>query len=265
MSATQTRAVSITVPDDLSELNQWIMWRSARDHKGSLTKVPFTLHGKYASSTDPATWTSFEAVMRCWKRFPKHFSGVGFVFSATDLYCGIDLDDCLDGADQLKPWACGIIERFADTYMEISPSGRGLKCWARGSLPANLPKVKIGDGGIELYDHARYFTVTGRVFRDAPLQVEEHTADLLALYQRLTANRKKDEWRSQPLGDGRIPYGQQHSTLVSLVGTLRARRVCDEAIEACLQVINERQCERPGARENISRIVWSSRHWGITA
>jgi hypothetical protein len=66
----------------------------------------------------------------------------------------------------------------------------------------------------------------------------------------------------QPLPGGQIPHGQQHNTLVSLCGTLRARGICDEAIESCLQIVNRQQCERPGPPENISGIVKSSRRWG---
>jgi hypothetical protein len=131
-------------------------------------------------------------------------------------------------------------------------------------LPANLPKVRVGDGGIEMYDHARYFAVTGRPFRGAPLEIENGSEDVLALYNGLST-AKKGHWQLQPLDGGRIPLGAQHSTLISILGTLRARRVCDEAIEACLQLINERQCERPGPREHIARMVRSSRQWGATA
>jgi len=148
--------------------------------------------------------------------------------------------------------------------MEISPSGQGLKIWVTGKLPANMGGVSVGDGQIEMYSHARYFTVTGRVFRGAPLEVENHSADVMALYECLVGSRI-GHWPLQPLDGGRIPYGQQHNTLVSIAGTLRTRRVCDEAIEACLQVINERQCERPGARAHISQIVRSTRKWGATA
>jgi hypothetical protein len=173
------------------------------------------------------------------------------------------LDDCLNSEGDLKAWARGVVERFSDTYTEISPSGLGLKIWARGELPANVAGVQFGDGQIEIYDHARYFTVTGRAFRGAPLQVEDHSSDLQLLYERLAGGRKT--WPLQPLQGGRIPHGQQHSTLVSIAGTLRARRVCDEAIEACLQAINQFQCERPGPRENISRIVRGTRKWGAPA
>lgn len=189
--------------------------------------------------------------------------GLGFVFCREDPYVGIDLDNCLDEAGKVKPNFAGILVRFADSYMEISPSARGIKIWARGTLPANLPGVSVGDGQIEMYDHARYFAVTGRAVRGAPLQIEDHTADVLKLYAHLTARKKG--WPLQPLAGGKISHGQQHSTLVSIAGTLRARRVCDEAIEACLQVVNARQCEKPGAPEHIEQIVKSTRKWGRTA
>jgi hypothetical protein len=256
-------SAEFVVPDDLRERDQWVLWRY-EERKGKATKVPYQEIHRPASSTDPSTWASFEVVTGEWRRAPSQYAGPGFVFSADDPFCGIDLDDCLNGDGTLKPWARGIVERFSDTYMEISPSGAGLKIWARGSIPANLAGANVSDGQIEIYDHARYFAVTGRIFRGAPLEVEDHAADVQALYDHLT-RRKIGRWTLQPLQGGRIPYGQQHSTLVSIAGTLRARLVCDEAIEACLQIINARQCERPGPPENIARIVRSSRRWGAMA
>jgi hypothetical protein len=259
--ATSRSLTEIVVPDDLSEYDQWVLWRY-EERNGRTTKVPYQVGRRLASGTGPDTWSSLEAVTNEWRSAPNWYAGPGFVFSAKDPFCGIDLDDALDIEGNVKPWARGIVERFHDTYMEISPSGEGLKIWARGSLPKNLPGVRIGDGQIEMYDRARYFTVTGRVFRGAPLEVEDHRADLLALYDHLTAGRKR--WKLEPLAGGRIPYGQQHNALVSIAGTLRARRICDEAIEACLQVVNARQCEKPGPPGHISRIVRSSRKWGAT-
>jgi hypothetical protein len=248
-------AETFRVPDDLAELDQWLVW--SRENE---TKVPYCITGRRASSTDPATWCSYNEALEEQRRHPQRWAGIGFVFSKENQFVGIDLDNCLEGDGILKPWACGIVERFSDSYCEISPSGVGLKIWARGSLPSNVAKVPLGDGGIELYSHSRYFAVTVRAFRGAPLQVEDHAGDLLLLYERLTAGRQR--WPLQPLRGGRIPYGQQHSTLISIVGTLRARRVCDEAILACVQLVNQQQCERPGPPDHIARIVRSSRNWG---
>jgi hypothetical protein len=247
------------VPDDLTERDQWVLWRY-ETRNGKPTKVPYQASGKPADSTNPATWTTFEEARRAWCRHRRRYAGLGSVFSKEDPLAGIDLDDSLDDQGDVKAWARGIIERFSDTYIEISPSGRGLKIWARGSLPANLPGAQVGDGSVELYDHARYFAVTGRAFRGARFEIEDHASDLLMLYERLTAGRKG--WPLQPLAGGQIPQGRQHNTLVSLCGTLRIRGVCEEGIEACLQIVNERQCENPGPREHITRIVRSSRRWG---
>jgi len=234
------------------------LWRfEARN--GKSTKVPYQVSGKPADISSPSTWTTFDEAVRALCRDCQRYVGLGFVFSKDDTLAGIDLDDSLDEQGDVKAWARGIVERFSDTYTETSPSSQGLKIWARGSLPANLPGVQVGDGAIELYDHSRYFAVTGRAFRGAPLQIEDHAGDLLMLYDRLTAGKKG--WPLQPLPDGQIPYGRQHNTLVSLCGTLRIRGVCEEVIEACLQIVNEKQCEMPGPQEHISRIVRSSRKW----
>lgn len=250
---------SFRVPDGLVEHDQWVLWRYVQ-RDGSRTKVPFQTNGTPASSTAPETWSSFESVLNAWRKSQIAYAGLGFVFSGKDGLAGIDLDNALTPNGAPKEWVRGIVERFADTYMETSPSGRGLKIWTRGKLPANLGGVRVGDGQIEMYDHARYFAVTGRAFRGAPLQIENHADDVLALYGRLTGGRTAHP-RQLP-NSGRIPHGQQHNTLVSLCGTLRAKNVCEHAIEACLQAVNQHQCERPGPRENISRIVRSSRGWG---
>src|SRR5688572_14049400 len=238
-----------SVPDDLTELDQWLLWRF-EIVEGRETKVPYSVHGHKASSTDQSTWAPFDVALDVWQRNHPRYAGLGFVFVKGGGLVGVDLDDCLGSDGNVKQWARGVVERFFDTYMEISPSGQGLKIWVRGTLPANVPGVKVGDGQIEMYDHGRYFAVTGCAFRGAPLQIEDHSGDLLLLYERLVGGRKT--WPLQPLDGGRIPHGRQHNTLVSLAGTLRARRICDEAIEACLQAINQHQCERPGPPENIS-------------
>ncbi len=261
MASVPVSIARFRVPDDLTERDQWVLWRF-ETLKGKQAKVPYQTSGKRADSTEPATWTTFEEVLNTWRGKQQLYTGIGFVFSRADPFCGVDLDDCLDAEGNLRPWACGIVERFGDSYQEISPSGEGLKIWVRGSLPANLPGVKVvGGGQVELYDHSRYFTVTGRVFSGAPLEIEDHVGDLLHLYSSLTAGNGGRR-PLQPLAGGRIPHGRQHSTLVSVCGTLRARGVCEQAIEACLQIMNEKQCERPGPRANISRIVSSSKRWG---
>jgi hypothetical protein len=63
-----------------------IDWR-AEKRRGGRT-------GRTASSTHPATWSSFTEALDA--RQPGGYSGIGFVFSSADDIVGIDLDKCRD-------------------------------------------------------------------------------------------------------------------------------------------------------------------------
>ncbi len=150
------------IPLELRELEQWVVWRYQQRGTGKPTKVPFAVTGEPASSTDPTTWSSFsEAISRAMCK-GSGYDGVGFVFAANDGYWGLDLDDCLE-AGEVKSWARDILAAV-QSYTEISPSGYGLKLIARGSKPSGYKsKSAVEDGAIELYDSARYFTITADV------------------------------------------------------------------------------------------------------
>ena len=149
------------VPQELKALRQWVLWRE-KQRDGKPTKIPYQVSGVKAKTDTPETWTDYQSAIE----HRDLFSGVGFVFSADDPYCGIDLDDCLDDNGKVKAWAEPIVERLKTvSYAEVSPSGNGIKFWTRATLPPEAKHkayiVKDADA-IEAYDRVRYFTVTGR-------------------------------------------------------------------------------------------------------
>lgn len=148
------------VPQELKKLNQWVLWQS-ENRNGKLNKIPKQADGRNAQSNNPKTWNSYQSVCESEIKF----TGIGFVFSKSDAYCGIDLDYCINDG-QIKNWAKPIIDKLKNiSYGEVSPSGNGIKFWTQAVLPANVKhKVYIGGGkadAIEIYDRGRYFTVTG--------------------------------------------------------------------------------------------------------
>lgn len=151
------------VPGALRERRQWVLWRlEQRAAQKKPTKVPYQPDGRPASSTDPATWVSFDEAQAAYGT--GRFDGVGYVFISQDPFVGIDLDRCRDaGTGEVAPWAKATIERFA-TYCELSPSGTGVHLILEGALPPGGRKR----GQIECYDTARYFTITGRGLNGAP-------------------------------------------------------------------------------------------------
>src|SRR5262245_56832962 len=114
------------VPACLRERDQWVCWRYV-ERDGKRTKVPFNARtGGMADSTESATWSSFEEAVEAYTNAHR-YEGIGFVFSADDPFCGVDLDDCIDASTgALKLWGQQFIDQL-DSYSEISPSGTGVK------------------------------------------------------------------------------------------------------------------------------------------
>jgi len=54
-----TTPLDLLVPDDLSERDQWVVWRREASN-GRETKVPYSAAGHRARSTNPQDWTSFQ-------------------------------------------------------------------------------------------------------------------------------------------------------------------------------------------------------------
>lgn len=169
-----------SVPACLRERAQWVCWEYV-ERDGRWTKCPISpTKGGRASSTDAATWGTFDqAVAACQAA---GLEGVGFVFSADDPFAGVDLDKCIDPTTgQPKVWAQAILDRF-DSYSEISPSGAGVKIFVRAAKPGPRCKTGYEDGAIEMYDRDRFFTLTGQSVHDPPKDVEERQAAVDALY-----------------------------------------------------------------------------------
>lgn len=150
-----------TIPADLRERDQWVIWRF-EERDGKTTKVPYQAANpsRKAKSSDPTTWGTFEQAVAV----VDQADGIGYVFSAGDPYCGIDLDHCREAdTGAMLPGAQTIIDNF-NTYTEMSQSGTGVHLILRGELPADSwHKAQPESLGFEaeVYDRGRFFCMTG--------------------------------------------------------------------------------------------------------
>src|SRR5690606_34920655 len=104
-----------------------------------------------AKSNDPATWSDFATAIATAERL--NLAGIGLALSAQDGLTGLDLDHVFDPATgELDPLACEVLERFAGTYIEVSPSGNGLRIWCYGK-PARSGKCAGKVKWLEVYAH----------------------------------------------------------------------------------------------------------------
>lgn len=131
---------------------------SARFVRFNAKKIPLTVTGAPASSTDPATWSPLADARRSTAG-----EGIGFVLGA-GIGC-IDLDHCIvDG--ELTDWAQAVLAANPATFVEVSRSGEGLHIFG---LLEEAPGRKIRDGrNIEWYSAGRYIALTGNRYMNAP-------------------------------------------------------------------------------------------------
>ncbi len=141
------------LPSDLKRLRRWVTWKYVK-RRGRATKKP------QQRIDEPRQWlTDSDA---CERVVLGTADGVGFVLG-DGIVC-IDLDNCIGEDGTLLEIARDAIELA--TYVERSPSGRGLHVWIRAGIarsrniaPRNgVPRHEIYDGGA---GSARYITITG--------------------------------------------------------------------------------------------------------
>lgn len=195
-------------PPYLGSLPQWVVWGGWVREGKKPKKMPVSvLNEKGAKSNDPNTWSTLKRVeefigrkstIRLWDPATKTTQNqkpAGFLFALRegDGVAGIDLDDCRNPeTGKLTPEAEEIVARFAGTYMEVSPSGKGIRIFGFGTPGATGTNVDRENKWIELYDYRspRFLSVTGNRLPQSTSDLQPIQASLDWLY---TQHFKKQE------------------------------------------------------------------------
>jgi hypothetical protein len=227
---TALRPSLLHIPKTLTALDQWVMWRYEW-REGKWTKVPYragTRDLTEAKSNDPSTWSSFADAFA---RFDvAGCDGIGFVVTVECRIVGIDLDHCRDPkTGELNERAQFLIRRFA-SYIEVSPSGTGIRIFVFGALPEGRRKV----GDYEVYAKGRYLTVTGHHVEDTPTTIEERSEALAAMVKWLGEDRRDSDLgavrnRTAPKSDSASVTGWLHLNADDAELLTRARQASNGA------------------------------------
>lgn len=201
------------IPGELKALHQVVAWQyQANYERGEWPKVPVQVRPalsaqpkvKRASSTDPRTWATFDEAVAAYRAHPpvsgdvplpedpnstgnEGLDGIGLCLTPENELVGIDLDHCLEDGRVVDPDAQAALELLSGTYVEVSPSGTGLRIFCRGRKPGT--RCKSGDR--EMYDGrdakgnpgGRYLTLTGHSYGD-PQPITDKQAAIDTLYAR---------------------------------------------------------------------------------
>ena len=129
---------------------------------GRMTKLPINpVTGKVASTNDPTTFGTFEQAKAAYER--GRYDGIGIL---VDSIAAFDIDHCVQEDGRLNELASDVLAAFKGTYVEISPSGTGLRGFftVRQDFAFDKSKYYIKHGDLEVYLPGvtnRFVTVTG--------------------------------------------------------------------------------------------------------
>lgn len=126
------------------------------------TKKPKGLDGTCLKVNEPQDWMTFKEALA--KTSETSGRTLGLLLNPDDDLVCIDLDDCLDERGNIKDPAVRALVDMADSYTEVSMSGRGLHVFIKSNLDLRVPTK----GSPEIYDgeRPRYIAVTGKCYED---------------------------------------------------------------------------------------------------
>jgi putative DNA primase/helicase len=174
------------LPVELRAGTRFVLWRYIwKNEQEKWTKPPYQRSGQLASTTDPETWITFNEALIALRA--GGFDGIGRVLVPGDGEVGFDFDHCRDReSGEIDSDIRRHVERL-DSYSEVSPSGTGLRVFARGDLPPEGRKK----GGIEVYDSGRYLTLTGHRLSFVSDRVEERQEQISAVHAEVWPAREE--------------------------------------------------------------------------
>ena len=206
----------MSFPQELKDRKQWVCWRLEPDKDGGKPrKMPINpVTGKGAMSNNPNTWSDYQTAFEAYEKYG--YTGIGYMFTKDDGFVGVDVDHCYNPeTGEWNETAKAIIAK-KPTYAEFSPSGDGAHFYFKGVKPSG--SSKNSDTGVEMYETARYFTVTGKQLEGVPDTIAEDDGTLAWIHETFIKKQKKKKSKKKKSFGG-VPVEMTDDELIEKAKT----------------------------------------------
>lgn len=197
-NAKRLEVLRANVPEEMRALPNWCVfrtkWNAEKEKKDKFIISP--TDGKWAKSTDPATWTDFETAMQYAEE--NNCEGLSFALNGSGISC-IDLDHSVSKDGTLSANAEKLTKEIPETYTETSVSGNGIHIFVKDDILAGgkyRNRAITDSGEIEVYDAGRFISMTGDV-RSGTLTLGKCPQATMT-WLRQTLGRRAPEQSRQP-------------------------------------------------------------------
>lgn len=126
---------------------------------GKMDKLPCDFrNGRVVGNDDQSCWTDAQTACAAYANYGTNY-GVAFVFTTSDKFWFLDIDNCLQSDNTWSPLAISLCNYFSGCAIEVSSSGKGLHIFGSGTVP---PHGCTNKGlGLEFYHYKRFVALTG--------------------------------------------------------------------------------------------------------
>lgn len=228
------------IPTFLKEFPHWLVWRYERnenDRRKKPRKMPYypsggRRRGELGSEQDVAQLADFDTAIQAARR--GGYDGVGLAILPEQDITVLDLDDCIDADGVYSEFANELIEH--GSYIERSPSGRGLRAVYTGALIINEKRnFHIANGErVEVYCGKAYTTFTGNKLPS--VRVDDVTP-LPRVIRRKLVRGMGDSSGPIGAGPGDAVSGDEGSGDDALL-SMNAAQIPNMSAAQCLRVLN---------------------------
>jgi len=171
---------------------------------GKTDKFPCDFRtGRVISAHDAAYWTDASTAIAAAATFGQAY-GIGFVFTESDPFWVVDIDDCLmpDGSGW-SPIALNLCQALGGAAIEVSQSGRGLHVIGSGRPPEHGCKNTALH--LEFYHAGRFIALTGaNATGNAAADLSAALPGVVAAYFPPSESQLQD-WSDGPVPEWRGP------------------------------------------------------------
>ena len=154
------------LPKELRDNGKFCLWKyEERKGKVKPDKVPYQISGKHAQSNNESTFSEYANAVAAVSLYDGLGLGIFRGFSA------VDVDHCVNTDGTLAAIGQSAVNIFKGCYIEISPSGTGLRVIFKASgFKYDVAKYYINNTklGVEVYVYGatkKYVSVTGNVYQ----------------------------------------------------------------------------------------------------
>jgi len=162
---------------ELTRYPHFVVWKT-QDIDGKPHKPPYSpIYHRLADTANPASWGTVDQALKALRT--GSYNGIGFVFSNSDPYAGMDFDHCVGTNRSINKRERDIIDVLS-THTHYSPRDGVHTLFEIDKK--HFPGHNRKSGNVEFFKSNQYLTITPRLVANTPKTIEKRHVEASYVY-----------------------------------------------------------------------------------